>query len=269
MAQRIPIKLNGVTLPSPMIAAEAQHHPAKTPAAAFQAAARALIVRTLLLEEAQRRQLQAEPELVAEGKRETRDEALIRVLLEESLQVSAPPEAACRAYYQDHPERFRSPDLYEASHILFAAREDDADGLRQAEMKAQAAIAEIRQRPDLFETIARERSDCGSRSSGGRLGQSAAGDLVAEFEAAIAHLAPGEMAQMPVRTRYGFHVVRLDAKVEGRVLPFDYVRDQIADFLAQTCWHREAASFVARLVDAADIEGVDMKLDRVPQPLAS
>lgn len=269
MAPRIPIKLNGVTLPSPMIAAEAQHHPAKTPAAAFQAAARALIVRTLLLEEAQRRQLRAEPELVAEGKRETRDEALIRALLEESLQVSAPTDEACRAYYQDHPERFHSPDLFEASHILFAARQDDADGLRQAEAKAEAAIAEIRQRPDLFDTIARERSDCGSRSSGGRLGQSAAGDLVVEFETAIAHLAPGEMAAMPVRTRYGVHVVRLDAKVEGRILPFDFVRGRIADFLAESCWHRDAALFVARLVEAADIEGVDMKLDRAPQALAS
>ena len=55
MAPRPSIKLNGVVLPPHMIAAEAQHHPSQTPAAAFQAAARALIIRTLLLEEGDQR----------------------------------------------------------------------------------------------------------------------------------------------------------------------------------------------------------------------
>src|SRR3569623_1626804 len=76
------IKLNGVALPPQMIAAEAQHHPARTPAAAFQAAARALIIRTLLLEEAARQGLEATPQIIAEGKRETVEEARIRQLLE-------------------------------------------------------------------------------------------------------------------------------------------------------------------------------------------
>ena len=54
MASRTPIRLNGVPLPPQMIAAEAQHHPSRNPAMAYQAAARDIIIRTLLLEEAQR-----------------------------------------------------------------------------------------------------------------------------------------------------------------------------------------------------------------------
>ena len=65
MAPRLPIKLNGVVLPSHMIAAEAQHHPSQSPPLAFQAAARAIIIRTLLLEEAKRDGIIAEPEFVA------------------------------------------------------------------------------------------------------------------------------------------------------------------------------------------------------------
>ena len=121
MAARAPIKLNGVTLPSHMIAAEAQHHPSATPAAAFQAAAKAIIVRTLLLEEAGRENITAQPELVADGKRELDDEARIRALMEARVPISEPDEDQCRAFYDADPSRFRSPDLYEASHILFLA----------------------------------------------------------------------------------------------------------------------------------------------------
>src|SRR5690242_12027106 len=99
MAPRTQIKLNGVVLPPHMIAAEAQHHPAKTPAAAFQAAASALIIRTLLLEEANRLNIKAEPEIMSPGKRETIDEARIRVLIEKNVPVFEPDEKQCREYY--------------------------------------------------------------------------------------------------------------------------------------------------------------------------
>lgn len=252
------IKLNGVTLPPRMIAAEAQHHPAKTPAAAYLAAGRALIVRTLLLEEAGRRQLEAAPDLVAPGKRETQDEAVIRALLDSAVPVAEPSENACRTYYGDHPDRFRSPDLHAVSHILFAADPKDAAALDRAEGEARNALAEITRKPACFETVARERSDCPSRSSGGHLGQLAAGDLVEEIEEVLARLAPGEICHAPVRTRFGVHIVRLDARVDGKLLPFDYTRERIAAFLAERQWRRDSATFIATLIDGAVIEGIEM-----------
>ena len=259
MGARPAIKLNGVTLPPQMIAAEAQHHPARTPAAAFHAAARALIIRTLLLEEAARLGLNAEPELVAKGKRETAEEAQIRLLLERSISMHEPSEAECCAYYRDHAGQFRAPDLTEASHILFAAGPSDDAGWAEAEEAARAALAELSQRPGLFEDIARQHSDCASKSAGGRLGQLASGETAPEFEAALGLLTPGGIAATPVKTRFGFHVVRLDARVTGEVLPFEYVRDKIAAFLGERRWRQDAGGYVARLVDRATIEGVDMR----------
>ena len=171
MAPRPPIKLNGVVLPPHMIAAEAQHHPSQTPAAAFQAAARALIVRTLLLEEAKREAITAEPELIAPGKRELDDEARIRALMEARIPVTEPDEGQCRAFYDAAPSRFRSPDLYEASHILFLAHPHDAQAYAEAVARAEAIIAELSAVPGRFEAIAREQSECDSRANGGRLGQ--------------------------------------------------------------------------------------------------
>ena len=97
MAPRPSIKLNGVVLPPHMIAAEAQHHPSKTPAAAFQAAARALIIRTLLLEEAKRNAITAVPQFVAPGKRELDDEARIRALMEARIPITEVERRMARA----------------------------------------------------------------------------------------------------------------------------------------------------------------------------
>lgn len=253
------IKLNGVTLPPQMIAAEAQHHPARTPAAAFQAAARALIIRTLLLEAAARRGIQAVPEMVEDGKRETAEEAQIRLLLETCLPIGETAEADCRAHYDSHSDQFRSPELVEASHILFAADARDSDAAPGAEAAAKATLAELARHPNLFESVARERSDCSSKSGGGRLGQLAPGDTIPEFEAALRSLAIGEISPAPVKTRFGYHILRLDARIAGKLLPFSYVQEKIAALLSERQWRRDAAALIARLVETAQIEGVEME----------
>jgi peptidyl-prolyl cis-trans isomerase C len=86
-----------------------------------------------------------------------------------------------------------------------------------------------------------------------------AGDTVPEFEAALLSLEPSEIAQMPVKTRHGFHILRLDARLAGKQLPFSYVHEKIAAFLGERQWRQDAALFINRLVEAADIEGIEMQ----------
>lgn len=258
MTARNPIRLNGVVLPPQMIAAEAQHHPSRTPALAYQAAARAIIIRTLLLEDAQREGVTAEAELVSPGKRELDDEAKIRVLVEARIPIGEPDEAQCRAFYDADPTCFRSPDLYEASHILFLAHPHDADAYAAAMAKAKVLIAELTMDPDRFEATARAQSECGSRANGGRLGQIVRGETVPEFEDALRSLAEGQISSQPVTSRYGVHVLRLDARAVGEALPFEYVRDQIGCYLAEKAWRRDVSSYIERLIAQAQIEGIDL-----------
>lgn len=258
MALRPPIKLNGIVLPPPMIAAEAQHHPSRTPAEAFLAAARAIVIRTLLLEEAARLGIVAEPELVAPGKRETEDEARIRALVEESVPVSEPDEAQCRAYYEGNRARFRSVDLFEASHILFAAHPHDTEAYAACIARAEGIISKLAEAPHQFEYIAREQSECDSRANGGRLGQIVPGETVPEFESVLYKLDEGQIASAPVKSRFGVHVLRLDARAIGDLLPFDYVQERILMFLAERDWRRDVAHYIDGLVSKAEIEGVEM-----------
>lgn len=263
MAPRPPVKLNGVVLPSPLIAAEAQHHPARTPGAAFQIAARALIIRALLLEEADRCAIVAEPELVSPGKRETAEEARIRALTEVSVPLTEPDEESCHAFYAADPTRFKSPDLFEASHILVAAHPHDTGAYAAATARVQALIAELNLAPNRFEALAREYSECDSRANGGRLGQIVRGETVPEFIAALESLQEGQMTSEPLKSRFGVHVLRLDARVAGKPLPYDYVRERIALFLAEKAWRKDAARFIGGLVAKASIEGVQMNPEQM------
>ena len=258
MAPRTAITVNGVTLAPQAIAEEAQHHPARTPAKAFEAAGRALVIRHLLLEEAARCEIAAEPMLVAPGKRETPDEARIRALIAANVPVEEVDEAQCRALYDAEPARFRSPDLFEASHILFAAHPHDREAYAQAVGQARDLIAELTHAPRRFEALARELSACDSRANGGRLGQIAPGETVPEFEAVLYAMAEGAIAPEPVQSRFGAHVLRLDARARGETLPFDYVRERIAAYLSERTWRRDVARYINGLVARAEIEGLDM-----------
>ena len=59
-------------------------------------------------------------------------------------------------------------------------------------------------------------------------------------------------------TRYGFHVIRLDRKHAGRILPYEVVADRIADYLRDSVRRRADAQYIARLVTAARIEGIEL-----------
>jgi peptidyl-prolyl cis-trans isomerase C len=225
---------------------------------AWQAAARALIVRELLLQEARRTGIDAKPEVDQAGRREADEEAMIRMLIERDVITPEPDDDSCRRYYQQNRRRFRSQDIYEASHILFAAKADDPDAFAGSRANAQAVLAILRGRPELFAELAALHSACPSGVQGGNLGQITAGGTTPEFEQALFSLEVGALTTAPVATRYGHHLIRLDAKHNGRELSYELVAGAIADYLRDSVRRRATAQYIARLVSAAQIEGIDL-----------
>jgi len=253
----VKISVNGVTIPRDDIVREMQNHPADKPFAAWQHAARALVVRELLMQRAKALGLTAEP-VTEDGRRETEDEALMRAVVESEVTVPAPDDATCRRYYQNNTVRFRSPDIYEASHILFAASSEDRDASAQARADAEAVLATLQEKPEDFAALAQAYSRCTSAAQGGNLGQITLDQVTPEFADALATMEAGELCLSPVETRYGLHIIRLDRKIEGRTLPFEAVAERIASYLCDSVLHRAQAQYVARLVSAANIEGVTL-----------
>jgi peptidyl-prolyl cis-trans isomerase C len=248
--------VNGAAIDRAAIAREVQNHAGASAQQAWQEAARALVIRELLLQRARILRLEAEPR-EQDGARETEEEALIRAVLDAEVTAPQADDAACRRYYEANAARFRSPDLFEPAHILFQAARDDAAAYANALERAAATLTELRAHPQRFGALARALSDCASGQEEGRLGQVARGDTTPEFEAALLALQPGELCAAPVQTRYGVHIVRLDRKVAGRTLPFEQVRERIATYLEESVWRRAVAQYIALLAGQAQIEGVD------------
>ena len=138
------VTVDGVAIPRDMIAREVQHHPARTPADSLKAAAQALVVRELLLQEARRLKVRADPLTDADGRRETAEAAAVRALLDREVRTPAADVATCRRYYQQNRQKFRSPDIYEAAHILFAAGQADAKSYEEARTAAEFTLAVLR-----------------------------------------------------------------------------------------------------------------------------
>ena len=82
-----------------------------------------------------------------------------------------------------------------------------------------------------------------------------------EFEAALDKLAPGEISAEPAQTTHGFHVLRLDRKIDGATLPFSMVRERIADYLAETRARHAIAGAIGQLAQQAKIEGVVLAVE--------
>jgi peptidyl-prolyl cis-trans isomerase C len=252
------VRVNGVEIEAESIAREIQHHPAPDAEAAWIAAARALVVRELLLQEARRLEVEASPEPDEAGRIDAEEDALIRELLDRQVQAEPPTEDECRRYYASQVARFRTADLFEAAHILIEPESRDEAGWADAQGRARAIAQQVGDDAAAFAAAAREMSGCTSAPLGGSLGQVRRGELVREIQSVLEALADGTTSREPVRSRFGWHVVRLQHRSEGRVVPFEAVRNKIVDTLEARCWAIAAGRYVAALAAGARIDGVTL-----------
>jgi len=246
-----PVYVDGVEISTSSISAEAQNHvaPKGKPGLAWRKAARALIIRHLLLREVEKKGISATPKDLGNGRRATEEDAKIEALLQQNLEIPEISEADVRAEWQRDPSRFKTPPLWEASHILCTEAKS-----------AEALIAQINSGAQ-FSTLAKEHSTCGSSDAGGCLGQLSPGDTVPEFETAMRMLKEGQITQEPVQTRFGFHIIRLDASEEGRQLPFEATKDRIQTALEKAAWAQAAHDYITELMETAVIEGIKLPIE--------
>ena len=255
------ITVNGVAIAESDVLAEAQNHPADNPGEALIAAARALVVRELLLQESRRLGIDAASETDDEGRRETPQDAAIRALIAQEISAPSANEAEGRRYYENNMPRFRSDPIWEVRHILLAAPEDDIAARAAAKSEALRLVAHLGEQPAEFDVLARQHSACPSKEHGGNLGQITPGSTVREFEAALNAMREGELSAEPVATRFGFHIIALDRFIPGKQLPFEMVRERICGWLEAASWSRAVSQYVAILAGKADIGGISLRAE--------
>jgi len=188
--------------------------------------------------------------------------AAIEMLLAREVTTPKPTEAECRRYYEQHPREFESGDLVHARHILFQVTPQ----VNVPEMRARAeqALNELLGQPERFATMAAELSNCPSGQHGGNLGQIGKSDTVPEFEKALFRLGPTGLLRELIKTRYGFHIVAIDQRIPGTALPFELVRDGIAERLRSAVEEKALRQYVSMLAGQATIEGADLAGSQSP-----
>lgn len=215
-----------------------------------EAAARALVVRTLLRQQAIRQGIEADNE-----------EGALERLIEQEVPAAEVSDDEVRRYFDGNRDKFRSGDLFEVRHILFElAPNDDKTALAR---KADAVLLAIKNDPEAFERIAREQSACSSAALGGSLGQITRDAVVPEFWSALVGQGKPGLLPHPVESRFGLHIIRIDRCALGEALPFEAVENRIRPFLAARLEQVSYQRYIARLIEAAQIVGIDLGEDVV------
>ena len=162
-----------------------------------------------------------------------KDDLLAREFLNkegEALQKKlAVDEATVKAYYEKHPERFKQPDLVSVRHILVSVKQDPKATAGLTDDEAKARIAKIQEElkgGTKFEDLAKTYSDDpGSKENGGLYADADPSGWVPEFGAAARTQPVGEVGA-PVKTSYGYHLIKVESRKPSRQVPFEEAKQE-------------------------------------------
>ena len=144
-------------------------------------------------------------------------------------------------YYEKNKETFKSQESVSAKHIL-------VDSLEKAEEVAEKINSGLS-----FEEAAQKYSSCPSKSQGGSLGTFTKGQMVPEFEQAAFSLAVGEVSS-PVKTQFGYHLIKVEKKNESLIMAFDEVKNEIVKRINQQQQTEKYMSLVESLKNKYNVE---------------
>lgn len=136
-------------------------------------------------------------------------------------------EREIKEYYKKNKERYKEPEGVHVKHILiYIPKDADKATEKKALEKAKQIRAQILKGAK-FEELAKIYSDdAGSKKKGGDLGIIKKGQTIPEFEKEIFKLKPGEISR-PIRSSYGYHIVKVEEKIPEKILPFEEVKDLV------------------------------------------
>jgi peptidyl-prolyl cis-trans isomerase C len=195
-----------------------------------------LIGREVLLQEADKQNIGAKADVKA-AIDNARQSIIINAMLADYVKKNPVTDAQIKAEYDRYKAQVGDKE-YHARHILVGTEEE-----------AKAIIAKLKGGAK-FEELAKQSKDPGSGANGGDLDWASPASFVPEFSKAMTSLQKGAITETPVKTQYGYHVIKLEDVRPAKIPALDEVKQQIADSLQQ----RKLAEFRDGLVKKAKIQ---------------
>ncbi|MFT8933478.1 MAG: peptidylprolyl isomerase [Acetobacter syzygii] len=236
------------------VQAEMPHHKTASLQAQRNDAARALVVKTLLLDEARKK-------LDTKSGDSLIDEALIQALLEREVEVPTPTDDELERWSASNIAHMQTGPAMHVRHILVYADKSMPGSVETAQKRAQEFLDHLKNNAIDFEQVAARYSECPSSSRGGDLGIMQEQDLLPEFRKALQTVQEGEFYDGLIETRYGVHIVQLLKKfsAELKVEALNKEEKQrIRIFLEDSSWKQGVQNYIAMLASKARIKGFDV-----------
>lgn len=196
--------------------------------------------------------------------REILVEEAVRREVDERVLVS---EEDARRYYERNPGHFIEPEKIRLRHILVRRDPSNKEGRDAARRKAEGLVARLRGGAD-FAALARSESDDPSRDQGGDLGLVHKGRLMPAVEEAAFRLKSGVVSD-PVETIYGFHILKVEARVSETRRPFDSIKGKLIRDLGDLAREDRLKAWIDALSTRAAIRYVDQGSDSSSGPRRS
>ena len=178
-----------------------------------------LVTRELILQEANNRGL-SQNDAVKEQIEQSRMGILVAAVFQDYVEKEGIAEADLKAAYESVKSQYTGKE-YHVEHIL-VEKEADAKAIT-AQLKAGAN----------FEELAKAKSkDPGSAPTGGDLGWVSEKSLVPEFSKAMVQLKKGQITDKPVKTQFGWHIIKMDDMRDVKTPPMEEIKDQLKQMIA-------------------------------------
>ena len=178
-----------------------------------------IISSKLLLLDARHNLLETEAEFKAELAK-LRENLLINYAGNKVISAVKVNDEDVKKYYEDNLDKFKQGETVNADHILVDSEE-----------KALEILAKIESGEINFGDAAREYSSCPSGQRGGNLGDFGRGQMVPEFDKAVFELEVNEVTKTPVKTQFGYHLIKLNSKSESTVMPYEEIAPQLTEMV--------------------------------------
>jgi peptidyl-prolyl cis-trans isomerase C len=157
-------------------------------------------------------------------------------------------------YYKANPEEFIRPEVVRARHILIKVDKSASEAERkEARIKAEDLLKRAKAGED-FSMLATEFSDDqGSKSKGGDLGYFQKGVMVPEFEAVAFSMKQGQISEI-VESPFGFHIIKVEDKIESTIQPLEKVRDQVKKKVFEVLKKAKVEEFFDKIMKEAGVQ---------------
>lgn len=162
-------------------------------------------------------------------------------------------DAEAELYYQQHKEDYLIPEKRVIRHILLMVPPDSNNAAEQeAKARAMVIIQQLKAGADFAQLAARYSDDQGSKNRGG-LYVFQRGQTDPAFEKAAFSLSPGQITAEPVRTLYGYHIIKVEEIIPAQQRSFSEVKQEIVDMLSNKQKEQKIKEYVASLRAKANI----------------